>query len=565
MKTFKTLETRYRKILPKVTCSWRIRDNEEARDIVGQGSSLPVDKYADKNRYTVMEVWNRIRLKDIIDWHLKLHPSKRDAHLRDGKINYKSFCITFTSDGIPLAKSSPDNLHVFAISFRGCRLVYVIHVRVADRRCIKDLKEFLLPFLHEAVSLSVCLAKFLGDAPMRAMFKLLKQFNGRYSCEVCYASGQLMNRQIVYPSSQVHGPSRTHETWLDDVDTLAERKSAGEKIDNVRGVTGASPLLMVPGFDMVRDCPSDPLHRDFLGVTRALWKLIVCTNKSGVMSAAGQYIRNYVSAKYRRTHLPTEFSHRSREVDAPNFKAHEWKTLIMTSFLAISEACEEKHGGDLPKLVALYAFLLRVYVSPPGTAARIGKEYLQELHTEFYDLFEQEFGPMACRFNVHSFFHMPEVVEFGKMTEVSTEPYESAYGHVLKSFVAGTRNIGLQILRKMMLRVMFHTEDYCSPTLNMAPRVADVQHDDSLLCDNSWNFYKVLAKPEGPGVHVQDIITEVWQSPYDARLPYHEVGVKKLVSFDGEKRYLPLTHFTGKAALYEKVLLMGFHEEAIYS
>ncbi len=559
MKGFPSLLTKVRKLLPKITMSWKVKDIVTGRVHTGQGPVFPERKFRDKNRYIIQEMWSRLDLRDLAKFHIQLHPGKANQLVREGVMQPDLMPLYFTSDGIPCGKSTPDNLHVTAVRFRGCKNVYILETRIARRKQAKILDEFLCPIIDACLDSHFPVLKYLGDAPMRAFYKCMKGHAGYFSCEVCEAEGVCVNRRVCYPSSTLGACLRTTEKWREAVNELEE-----SEVDNVMGVTGRSPLLRLPGFDMVADSPSDPLHRDFLGMTKNMWRLCTNPNKQGNLSARTQTMLATVSKAYASVRLPQEFSHRSRPVDMANFKSHEWKSLLMTSFPVIADAAQELRGGQSGVMWTLFAFLLRIYNGPEHFMNEIGEESLRSIHKRFYIAFESEFGEAACSFNVHAFSHMIENRKFGRQHVISTEAFESAYGMIQLSYAPGTRCIGKQILERMLIRLLRFRGHNCDYTLTFSRFKQENRNDDSIVTDDKWNFFKVKDVQKDT-LTVVKIHKTRWVSEYDGDLPFHKAGVFRFNGYSDEKMCLPKSYFTGKGAMLEKKILMGLYWDLLFS
>ncbi len=407
---------------------------------------------------------------------------------------------------------------------------------------------------------------FVADSPMRAFFKMLKGHAGRCSCEICEATGECVGRKIVYPASQILQRKRTHERWLEDVEDVESQKEAGNANVNVRGIMGRSPLLGLHNIDIVQQCPPDPLHRDWLGITKStLWRHTMGMAKSGIMNARGQRIAEEISESYKKIRLPEEISHTARTIDYPNFKGHEWKALLVTSFPTICEVVQREIGHKTAHIWLLFAYLILLYSGPDQTFQSTPQEDLEEMHQLLYDEFQEEFGPGACSFNWHSFYHMPTVRKWGTTRQLSTEPFESAYGLVQMSYAPGTRNTGLQIVRNMLMRSMSHTSDYCKDEMLIEKDSGSTYRDNSIVFDDNFNYYQVQRVRRDGLVEACEIVKTEWRCPTDPTLPFSHVGVYMYDSVKDEKRHYRKDKFTGKGVLRNDGVLIPFHEQLLFS
>ncbi len=565
MQSYDTLDRKLKAALPVPIVHWKVKCLESGRVFCGKGTKFPEKQFKNKRRYETRCVWTRIKIRDLIRFHAAQHP---DAdYMVDGQIQYNKVHLNFTYDGIPNGKSSPDNLHVMGVQFRGCRQVYIPCVRVARRKERKNLSRFLDHFVQECFTLGVHVDYFLADAPMRAFLKCLKGHAGRFSCEYCEAEGECINRRICYPSSTLKKRKRSHLRWLECVQELEKLRLEGRPdTDSFMGVTGRSPLLKLRQFDMVNKAPSDPLHRDWLGICKStLWRNTVGMSKGGNLSATGRKITDEVSEIYRMLNLPSEFSHRSREVDYPNFKGHEWKSLAVTCFPSICKIVEEYIDHATAHVWLLFIFVILINNGPQWARDDIGEDYMSVIHELLYDQFQDSFGEAACTFNWHAFSHMQDISKSGKPSQLSTEPYESAYGEVQAVYRPGTRSIGLQIVSNMMIKRLNHTQGRaCENHLVIAPRCKDVRFDDSIVMDNEYNYYRVC-QVERELVAVCAIKTKEWKCPTDTNLPMRYVGVCQYVETSQVQVLLKKTDIVGKGIITADGVVIPLHKELLFS
>ncbi len=565
LQSYDTFERRLKSILPQPRVSWKVLNLDTNKCFSGTGSKFPEKFFGDRSKFETLLVWTRMSLRDVIQLHAGTHINCSEFVV-DGKIDFKRVHITVTCDGIPNGRgSSLDNLHLTSIRFRGCRLVYVIHARVAKRKEAKDVDDFFASLVEECNKLNINVDYYVADAPMRAFTKRLKGHAGRHSCETCEARGVCVNRKIVYPASMVMQRRRTNERWLECLQDLEEQRTGGY-ISDVKGVMGRSPLLDLHDFDVVNQAPTDPLHRDWLGIVKGtLWRHTTGMAKSGNLSARGLRITNAVSDHYKSIRLPEEFSHRARQIDYANFKAHEWKSLVMTSFTAICDIVQQEVGHECAHIWVTFVFLVLVYYGPEWLFYEFEQDYLHDLHERMYDEFEMEFGQGACSYNWHAFYHMPIVRRLGRQCHVSTEPFESAYGLAQGSYQSGTRNIGLQLIRNMLVRCAGHTPEYCQNKLHLEPEKKSLRSDNSIALDKMLNYYKVLGV-HGQEVRVRAMVTNDWECHHDPTLPFSKVGVVKYTGqLDLVERTYPKEFFMGKGVLLPDGVLVPMYWDLLYS
>lgn len=253
--SFITILRRMRSQLPGVDMNWKIYDQEMKIEIIGNGPVFPKKMYGNSKRYVLHELWTSLKLRDVIRFHVSIHEKNKHLYMTNGKIDYSKITLSFTCDGVPMAKSSSNSLYVLGVRFHGCRNVYLIKTRYSLPNEKKDLEKFLVPFIEECNDLKVEVDKFLGDAPIRSFFKVMKGHSGYYSCEYCESKGECVQRHVCFPSDTFPGPPRSKERWEECVMTWQMEGNS------YMGIMGKSPLMQLPNFDIIRDSPADPMHR----------------------------------------------------------------------------------------------------------------------------------------------------------------------------------------------------------------------------------------------------------------------------------------------------------------
>ncbi|KAH6920825.1 hypothetical protein HPB50_028184 [Hyalomma asiaticum] len=101
----------------------------------------------------------------------------------------------------------------------------------------------------------------VADAPARASMQNVLQFNGYYGCSWCLHPGEFIEGSVKYPAT-VMPEDRDAAMMVSDMKTAADLQRT------VRGVKGPSPLINVPGFDIVWSFRPDYMHTVLLGVVR---------------------------------------------------------------------------------------------------------------------------------------------------------------------------------------------------------------------------------------------------------------------------------------------------------
>ena len=92
---------------------------------------------------------------------------------------------------------------------------------------------------------------------------------GFYHCARCLSKGMKKSRTGVYiPLRDISPTERTHQMFVNRFE------QQGDTLETSVGIERRSPLLDIPGFDIVDQVSMDAMHTCHLGVTDKTWNLI---------------------------------------------------------------------------------------------------------------------------------------------------------------------------------------------------------------------------------------------------------------------------------------------------
>ena len=202
--------------------------------------------------------------------------------------------MTFSSDGVKPHKSSP--LTMWPITCSINELDTHMKAKFISLCCLyasnsKPPPETILkPFVDQTISLfkegfvwcdasgrkhktKVMFCLCVADAPARAMFCNVTQFNGAFGCGHCLHPGSRARQgkgtvqvyDVLYPL-----PCLREQNSM-----LMHAEEAVDKGEPVFGVKGPTSLYRIPNFDLARGLVPDIMHGLFLGVNQQftnLWK-----------------------------------------------------------------------------------------------------------------------------------------------------------------------------------------------------------------------------------------------------------------------------------------------------
>ena len=109
------------------------------------------------------------------------------------------------------------------------------------------------------------------DTMARPVMRNTTQFNGAFGCDFCLAEGKRVGKGAgsvrVYPNCDHPSPLRDMVQHKRDVVEAETKKFP------VNGVQGGTPLLNIPGLDLIKACVPEYMHSGCQGVIKQLIKL----------------------------------------------------------------------------------------------------------------------------------------------------------------------------------------------------------------------------------------------------------------------------------------------------
>ncbi|XP_040065346.1 uncharacterized protein LOC120839164 [Ixodes scapularis] len=285
----------------------------------------------------------------------------------------------------------------------------------------------------------------VADAPARAAMQNVMQYNGYYGCSWCLHPGVCINGCVKYPVSAGVMDDRTELGMVADMAEAAASKQA------VHGVKGPSPLVNVPGFDIVWGFTPDYMHCALLGVGRQFAELWF----SGV--GEDYYIghpsrQSIVTERLCSLKPPQCLNRPPRALRLRKYwKAAEWQCWLFYYCLPCLK-------GVLP--AEYYAhfelFVSALYLLTKTEVLDEDVELGTEKMTEFVVKTEFLYGKAQMTSNVHTLLHLPKAVLLhGPLWALSCFQFESNMGHLLK-LVSSSNGVPFQIFSRILLRNSFY-------------------------------------------------------------------------------------------------------------
>ncbi|XP_049513338.1 uncharacterized protein LOC119466411 isoform X2 [Dermacentor silvarum] len=265
------------------------------------------------------------------------------------------------------------------------------------------------------------------------------QFNGYYGCSWCLHPGEFIEGCVKYPVA----------TTVQDrnaASMLADMKMAATLKRTIKGVKGPSPLINVPGFDIVWSFRPDYMHALLLGVVRQMTELWFSDTGRACYIGGPQTLRA-VDERLLSQRPPLCFNRTPRSLKLRKYwKASEWESWL----LYYSLPCLK---GILPaKFLDHFALLVSsVYVLLKRRVTSDDIDNCTLKITKFVVTTQCNYGEAQMTSNVHTLLHLPKsVLLHGPLWAISCFEFESNMGNLVK-LVSSSNGIPFQILSRILL------------------------------------------------------------------------------------------------------------------
>lgn len=281
------------------------------------------------------------------------------------------------------------------------------------------------------------------DSVARPMIQNIKQCNGKFGCPFCLNEGGAI-RNVGRGQSRMYigglGPKRTLQQHLDDCDFVNLNGCIR------RGVKGASVLLLLDEFHIIKSFVPDYMHSVLLGVVKTFVEAWFDSSNSTCVWYLGRKVREF-DARLLNTKPPHEVTMTSRSIhDRKQWKASEWRTfLLYTSTICLQGLLPPryyKHWHYL--IIGIYTLLQNI----------INNEEIDHAEfclNKFVSSIPNLYGEHFLKFNLHLLLHLPIHVKMWRcLWAWSAFPFEHFNGSLCKLF-QGTQRVPEQICKNYQL------------------------------------------------------------------------------------------------------------------
>ena len=490
---------------------------------------VPRKKFEDKTLYRpIYEVW-RTRMVDAVQFHYGLHAIEEKE-------------IILNIDGVPIGRTGRSQI-IVSLKFRSCKNIYQLTnaVPFGGATSKKELSvTFLLAdILKSIVDLGLTLAYICADAPMRAFLRNQKTHTARLGCDYCYGAATHKKGRPTWCMETLESEKRTLESVRRDYEKVSERTHRFEDF----GYKGRSEILdVLPDFDIVQGVPVDPMHLLYLGVGRALFELLFKVGESRPTNQHEPLLStrrlDEVLIKIR---VPYEMPRRPRAMDFKNWKGSEWRNLIVVYFPVVAELLPRGHQRNI---WLEFCFLCRAYNLPDEYFSALDKDELKSIALALYKRYQEAFGPLNMRYNVHLLWHLELIRVHGPFSEISAFPFEGSFAASNRSQHAGTSSVGLQSMRHSYFRPL--EGHSCKRKIRLHTKTTHRRQDDLLHSEKCCFQLAETPKPNDTFLKVKKINVTTYFAPGASHLDWTSVGVFKYVSTSERVQYIRQDQIIGK-------------------
>lgn len=251
---------------------------------------------------------------------------------------------------------------------------------------------------------------------------------------------------MFYSAGSVKYPVTVTAEDRDAAMMLEDMKMAATLQRTVKGVKGPSPLINVPGFDIVWSFRPDYMHTVLLGVVRQMTDIWFSNvGKAHYIGSAGTL--SEIDERLLSQRPPLCFNRTPRSLKLRRYwKASEWEAwLLYYSLPCLKGILPAEFLEHFALLVSSVYILLKSHVTAEDVDDSSKKI------TEFVVMTQCHYGAGQMTSNVHTLLHLPKsVLLHGPLWAVSCFEFENNMGHLV-NLVSSSNGIPFQILSRILL------------------------------------------------------------------------------------------------------------------
>ena len=578
LRSLQTLRNEIEADLPHVfmdTCQIIQRRGVTRRVRVSRATRLKKvlhDKNNPNCRYEVIKTY--VLLKDLVEF----------VKGRRGHENLLLEKVDVSVDGVEESRRGEYSFLIVSIAFYPCHTVYVWQVYRHLLQARPDIDEVYGSIRREILGEGLVLVRLPADGKERKLARGMTATGSYWSCEFCLAPGNAIPDKddatdtrpkvagIFYSSKYQHCEERTPanlELLVQEVEAAAS--STQKKPNHVKGVKQRSPLMNMPGFDVIWGLPYDSLHQLDVGIVKKLIEAFFFdSNAESVREQRGQ-LQNLVSAIC----LPTEHGRRTKSLGEKT-KSKEYKAIALFALIPIAREIfsiskDSSTEGEqafvtrmslIQRVFLRLAFIYRALFVTDGRLAEVEQQTDVQHHLH---MFQQEFealkGEQHSHFNMHCLMHaLQSRKRTGPLWQTSTERFENAYGDARRMYTKGTMSTGKQIIVNLLAKDV--DSHHCAEKKRLHFNdTANQKTDDTLMWIGN-ECYKIEKMLPGGYVRCRKMEKYLFCTA-DVQLdaPWHTVGVYLRGEVENKRQTLHTSCATGKGVIVDHTYLFKYDSE----
>ena len=327
---------------------------------------------------------------------------------------------------------------------------------------------------EEEDKLKLVLTCVIADAPGRQMCKGIKSHNAKNGCERCYLTADTRLRRTYYKVAETKtAERRTNEAFRANAEERDQHhRQTFKKIRNQEEEFVHSVFLDVPGFDMIRGFPLDPMHLCGLGVAKRLLQFLLgkVKHKLPRVNINNEQLKQRMDDLYLEFyfHTPYEFGRKPRTIQPGFWKAVEYFTGMCYTFLPlfysartqrpppVTEKKRVELAGELYQLIVNLTVAMRIMCDPVLCLNVQALDDAQIAAENFVHSAVDICEDIFAVYSVHSFLHLVEDVKHLKkpLIEISAFKSENHFRHMMTGIRSG-RNQFTQLTNYIHTKTRF--------------------------------------------------------------------------------------------------------------
>lgn len=529
IKSTSTLKRQMRKEIPQAHLKVCYSNNVTGEETIEQKLHLFPRTRLQAAEYDIhYEIW-KVPVKEVMSFHFKKHEDMPKI-------------VSMNVDGVPIGRTGKSQT-IVSIKFESCRNVYQLLnaiPRDATGKGKMTPEELVLEVLEELVAAGLTLKDIICDAPMRAFLRRQLSHAAKLACDYCFGEATSLKFRRCWLRTTFNKEKRTMERLQE----LYTGHDSGEVCLRDYGYLEKCFILdAIPNFNIIDGILVDPMHLCYLGVSRALFELTfkVGQNRERTNKVTPRLGTEQLDEMLLRIKVPAELTRKPRAIDFKNYKAQEFRNLVLVYFPALLASLPY---GAVRNLWVMFIYLLRAYSLPDKDYETLDKGFLGQVMQKWYYKYQKLFGPTNMRYNVHVFTHCERIRQRGSFPTISAFPFEGAFAFSTRAQEAGTSSIGLQSLEQSYYRSL--CGHVCEKTVYYSEKET-TRSTNKYVYDKNGVFYEITSV-QGNNYCCRRLLTGLY-SPLRL-FNFNEVGCAKFSGVEeNETLTLHRNDFEGKAVV----------------